>query len=167
MISSSSNPRPARKGSLKPAQITGYLAGAVGTAALFSAPQAEAAVTAITFGFGPELTHSSGYTTFSAGSYGSLYAAGVWWGTLIGAPSGQGKGTAYHNSVVSSNYGPDKNGTRLRPFIVDFECSGGPPKAPFIASIDNPTLVQRRAVQRVQFAWHFKPVFSLTSPARC
>ena len=62
---------------------------------------------------------------------------------------------------------PDQNGTRLRPFIVDFECSGGPPKAPFIASIDNSTLVQRRAVQRVQFAWHFKPVFSLTSPARC
>jgi hypothetical protein len=55
------NHRPARPGiTSQRTQITGYLAGAVGTAALLGAPQAEAAVTAVNFGFGTEYTLSDG-----------------------------------------------------------------------------------------------------------
>jgi MYXO-CTERM domain-containing protein len=70
-----SSRRAARKASLKPSHLNGYLAGAVGTAALLGAPQAEAAVTAVTFGFGTEfnLSDGSGYTAVNPG-FGALNA---------------------------------------------------------------------------------------------
>jgi hypothetical protein len=63
------NHRPARPGiTSQRTQITGYLAGAVGTAALLGAPQAEAAVVAVDFGFGATLYRDGqGSTTVGPG----------------------------------------------------------------------------------------------------
>jgi hypothetical protein len=65
------NHRPARPGitSQRP-KMAAYLAGAAGTAALLGAPQAEAAVTAVTFGFGPTLEKADGpgFLLFSVNS---------------------------------------------------------------------------------------------------
>ena len=99
MTASSPDPRPARKGSLKPAQITGYLAGAVGTAAIFGAPQAEAAVTAVSFGFGSVLNTSSGYQDFSVngGAFGTMSARGTINAIALGR-DGAGIGSVYHRS---------------------------------------------------------------------
>ncbi len=69
--------RPARPGiTLLRPQMAGYLAGAVGTAALLGAPQAEAAVTAVTFGFGPQYTVADGFNDF--------WTVGPGFGTLLG-----------------------------------------------------------------------------------
>jgi len=68
--------RPARPGiTPQRSQITGYLAGAVGTAALLGAPQAEAAVTAVNFGFGTEYTLSDGiFNHWTVGpGFGTIY----------------------------------------------------------------------------------------------
>jgi hypothetical protein len=67
--------RPARPGlTSQRSQITGYLAGAVGTAALIGAPQAEAAVTAVNFGFGTEYTLSDGNAAWTVGpGFGTVF----------------------------------------------------------------------------------------------
>jgi hypothetical protein len=51
--------------SVHPAPLATYLAGAVGSTLLLAAPQAEAAVTAVDFGFGPVLSAASGYTNYT------------------------------------------------------------------------------------------------------
>ena len=57
--------------------ITGYLAGAAGFTAVLAAPQADAAVTAVTFGFGPELSATDGIALTSVGpGFGTLAAQG-------------------------------------------------------------------------------------------
>ena len=50
--------------SLQPMPLAAYLTGAVGSTFLISAPQAEAAVTSVTFGFGSVLNSSYGYSQF-------------------------------------------------------------------------------------------------------
>lgn len=57
--------------------MAGYLAGAAGTAALLGAPQAEAAVTAVTFSFGTELNVADGpgHNFVNGGSFGTIYSA--------------------------------------------------------------------------------------------
>ena len=74
MSTSSSLPSPSRNGSLKPSQqLTGYLAGAAGFTAALAAPQADAAVTAVTFGFGPTYTESDGSSNrWTVGSFGGV-----------------------------------------------------------------------------------------------
>jgi hypothetical protein len=80
------NHRPARPGiTPQRSQITGYLAGAVGTAALLGTPQAEAAVTAVTFGFGTTYNTSSGYNS----------------GWTVGPGFGSIRGSANTGGVVS------------------------------------------------------------------
>jgi len=76
MKTTSSTLRQARKGSFKPHQLTGYLAGAAGTAALLGAPQAEAAVIPVTINFG-----SSG-TVLTPGTND------FWWFGQAGTPNG-------------------------------------------------------------------------------
>jgi MYXO-CTERM domain-containing protein len=44
--------------------MVGYLVGAVGTAVILATPQAEAAVTAVTFGFGSQYTAADGTNTY-------------------------------------------------------------------------------------------------------
>jgi hypothetical protein len=99
--------RPARKEYLKPAQLTCYLAGAVGVAAMLGAPQAEAAVTAVTFGFGPQWTPGDGNSSTWAVSPGfgtmGVQAAGSFF--LLGITGYGGYGTVYHNSYLSSTHG--------------------------------------------------------------
>ncbi len=63
--------RPVRPGFTFPRpHMAGYLAGAVSTAAIIGASQAEAAVTAVTFGFGPTLEKADGpgFLLFSVNS---------------------------------------------------------------------------------------------------
>jgi hypothetical protein len=109
MIPSSSNPRPARKESLKPAQLTGYLAGAFGTAALLGAPQAEAAVTAVTFGFGSVLNTATGYSQqflvngVSGGTFGTMYAGGTNSNIRLGR-DGSSEGSVYHTFNSGASY---------------------------------------------------------------
>lgn len=78
MFMSSPCTRQASKGFLKTTQLTGYLAGAVGTAAVLAAPQVEAAVTAVTFGFGPQFNVSDGLGFFlsavNGGTFGNMAA---------------------------------------------------------------------------------------------
>ena len=99
------NLHPARNGSLKPNQITGYLAGAVGTAALLGVPQAEAAVTAVTFGFGSEYTSTDGTNnTWSVNpgqgtliGYANASATHLW----LGYNPASRYGSVYHNGSFS------------------------------------------------------------------
>lgn len=65
-----------RPASLQPLPLAVYLTGAVGSTFLVSAPQAEAAVTSITFGFGSVLSANSGllFTSTSTNpSFGNMY----------------------------------------------------------------------------------------------
>lgn len=57
-----------------PASLVAYLAGAVGGTFLLGAPQADAAVTAVTFGFGSvlDITDGSSYTTPTTPSFGTI-----------------------------------------------------------------------------------------------
>jgi MYXO-CTERM domain-containing protein len=91
----------ARKGSLKPAQITSYLAGAVGTVALIGAPQAEAAVTAVTFGFGTDYNISDGSNNWSVGSFGFLQGTANSIRLALGGSDGQ----VYENQSYDVNNG--------------------------------------------------------------
>jgi MYXO-CTERM domain-containing protein len=59
--------------------LAAYLTGAVGSSFLVSAPQAEAAVTAVTFGFGSVLSTNSGYynqNTSTTPNLGTIFAEG-------------------------------------------------------------------------------------------
>jgi MYXO-CTERM domain-containing protein len=76
MNSIPSNPR---IGTHSSSELTTYLAGAIGTAALMGAPQAEAAVTSVTFGFGSVLRASDNiisYNTSTTPNYGTFQAIG-------------------------------------------------------------------------------------------
>jgi hypothetical protein len=67
------------KSSLQPLPLAAYLTGAVGSTFLISAPQAEAAVTSVTFGFGSVLSASdnfTNYTTPTSPNYGTIFARG-------------------------------------------------------------------------------------------
>ena len=127
MTTSASNPRSARKGYLKPAQITGYLAGAVGTAALLGAPQAEAAVTAVTFGFGSVLNTATGYSQqflvngVSGGAFGTMYAGGTNSNIRLGR-DGSSQGSVYHAYNSAARY-PKSQG--LPTFFADTVTIGG------------------------------------------
>jgi hypothetical protein len=80
-------------------KMAAYLAGAAGTAAMLGAPQAEAAVTAVSFGFGPTLTTSDGVDQNSAvvgGSFGNIAWGGYSSQSYVGW-SGGGGGKFYHN----------------------------------------------------------------------
>lgn len=64
------------KSSLQPLPLAAYLTGAVGSTFLISAPQAEAAVTSITFGFGSVLDPSDGLrftNTSTTPNFGNMY----------------------------------------------------------------------------------------------
>lgn len=65
--------------SLQPLPLAVYLTGAVGSTFLASAPQAEAAVTSVTFGFGSVLRASdyySNFTTSTTPNLGTIWARG-------------------------------------------------------------------------------------------
>lgn len=86
--------------------LAAYLTGAVGSTFLISAPQAEAAVTSVTFGFGSVLDSSDGFNTSpTTPDRGILFGMGN--GTLIGVghPVDSQVGRAYHNAVVGPYYG--------------------------------------------------------------
>ncbi|OYW70534.1 MAG: hypothetical protein B7Z37_30395, partial [Verrucomicrobia bacterium 12-59-8] len=57
-----------------PVPLATYLAGAVGSTLFLAAPQAEAAVTAVTFGFGSvlDITDGSSYTTSITPNFGTI-----------------------------------------------------------------------------------------------
>ena len=105
---------PARQGSLKPSQLTCYLAGAVGTAALLGAPQVEAAVTAVTFGFGPQLTVADGYDSWATSPFfGTLFGNAQPTSLALGTFTGD-VGAVYHTSSYNSYAGTARffaNGT--------------------------------------------------------
>lgn len=112
-----SSRRPARKASLEASPLNGYLAGAAGTAALLGAPQAEAAVTAVTFGFGTEFnTLDGGYRDFSVGSFGNLFGNAYNGSFFLGDPyegsflyrSASGLPAFFSNSTIIGGGG---NGT--------------------------------------------------------
>jgi len=64
----SSSKRP--KFSAQRTPLAAYLSGAIGTTALFAVPQAEAAVTAVTFGFGSVLDSTAGSNYFAVTQVG-------------------------------------------------------------------------------------------------
>jgi MYXO-CTERM domain-containing protein len=86
--------------SLTQPHMAAYLTGAVGTAAMLSAPQAEAAVTAVNFGFGPTYTAADGTNTWTVGpGFGTIY--GLRSGTQFRLGFGyfdQYQGQVYHNA---------------------------------------------------------------------
>ena len=92
-----------RKHTVKAPQITSYLAGAVGTAALLSAPQAEAAVTAVTFGFGSELTAADGRNNASTVGPGFGYLRS--YGATRYLSLGGNSGGVYENSSFLTTHG--------------------------------------------------------------
>ena len=87
--------------------LAAYLTGAVGSTFLISAPQAEAAVTSVTFGFGSVLDSSDGFNTSpTAPDLGILVGAGSPVSERIivgyGYPT---TGRAYHNASRDPNNG--------------------------------------------------------------
>jgi hypothetical protein len=101
-----SSRRPARQASLKPSHLNRYLAGAAGTAALLGAPQAEAALTAVTFGFGPSynLSDTNGNINWAVngGTFG--YLRGNLNGNYLSL-GGDNVGAVYHNGHFGSSSG--------------------------------------------------------------
>jgi hypothetical protein len=106
-----------RPASLQPLPLAVYLTGAVGSTFLVSAPQAEAAVTAVTFGFGSVLSASDNFyntTTSTTPNLGTFFARGETrpamdtfppfdvpsYDVLLGA--GGSFGSFYHQSNISS-----------------------------------------------------------------
>ena len=102
--------RPARPGitTVPQPKMAAYLAGAVGTAALLGAPQAEAAVTAVTFGFGSQfdLSDGTGSYRWTVGSLGYLKAYASGSSLSLGYhPLSSVGGMVYHNAAGGSNSG--------------------------------------------------------------
>jgi len=98
-----------RPASLQTLPLAVYLTGAVGSTFLVSAPQAEAAVTSVTFGFGSVLENTDSIGIFpTTPNLGGLFAAGVPLGgvtaILVGnIPSYYSR--LYHNGEGDSSYG--------------------------------------------------------------
>jgi MYXO-CTERM domain-containing protein len=79
----------------------------VGTAALIGAPQAEAAVTAVTFGFGTEFNAADGsnlYWTVGPG-FGTLGGSASTGNLRLGLHPGTGLGSVYHNAAYGFSTG--------------------------------------------------------------
>ncbi len=111
-----------RSVSRHPMPLAAYLTGAVGSSFLVSAPQAEAAVTSVTFGFGSVLSASSGFysqTTSITPNLGTIFARGrtnppiygygsPLYDVLLGVSSlgafyHQGSGTTYGKATFLNN----------------------------------------------------------------
>ena len=93
--------------SLQPLPLAAYLTGAVGSTFLISAPQAEAAVTSVTFGFGSVLDSSDGINYFpTTPDLGPLFVVGTQDGIAVGHPIAQVIGRAYHSGNHSGNPSP-------------------------------------------------------------
>jgi hypothetical protein len=109
MKSKSVSTRPA---SLQPLPLAVYLTGAVGSTFLVSAPQAEAAVTSVTFGFGSVL-NTADYTGIRATTpfLGGMYTTSkftndnphISFGYVLGSIFP--RGGAYHQAEISSFQG--------------------------------------------------------------
>jgi MYXO-CTERM domain-containing protein len=114
----------ARSVSLRPARLTTYLTGAVGSSFLIAAPQAEAAITSITFGFGSVLNLNSNLLQSETPilplieNFGSMYVdAGTYHNgafteefITLGLDALQNKGSFYFENLVEPNafYGKAK-----------------------------------------------------------
>ena len=108
MKSKSVSTRPA---SLQPQPLAAYLAGAVGSTFLVSAPQAEAAVTSVTFDFGSVLSDGvlgtdfrDSYTTPSLGGLFAVGHSNIGLGNA-GASAYDFVSGSYHNAEFDSYYG--------------------------------------------------------------
>jgi MYXO-CTERM domain-containing protein len=89
-----------RPASLQPLPLAAYLTGAVGSTFLVSAPQAEAAVTAVTFGFGSVLdTTDGGNFGQTTPNFGFLLGVAYPFAVMLGDNSNGGK--VYHNGAHS------------------------------------------------------------------
>ena len=95
--------------SLQRPQMAGYVAGAVGTAAMLCAPQSEAAVTAVTFGFGSVLDQGTGSSdtpvTGGGVSFGTLFAEGYAGNVSLGHYVSAGLGAVYNNNYYTGFFG--------------------------------------------------------------
>jgi MYXO-CTERM domain-containing protein len=107
--------------SIRPVRLATYLTGAVGSSFLIGAPQAEAAVTSITFGFGSVLNLNSnlaGVDTPTTPSFGSMYVYANIYNDgsttfpflFLGDDSTKGKGSFYFQNLLEpdSFYGSAK-----------------------------------------------------------
>jgi MYXO-CTERM domain-containing protein len=93
-----------RPASLQPLPLAAYLTGAVGSTFLVSAPQAEAAVTAVTFGFGSVLdTTDGGNFGQTTPNFGYLLGSAYPYAVMLGNVSNYGK--VYHNGAYRGNMG--------------------------------------------------------------
>lgn len=96
--------------------LTAYLAGAAGFTAALAAPQADAAVTAVTFGFGPTFTAAdSVYDDFwSVGGFGMLAGFSDGISVYLGANPTGNRGSVYQTDSYLATQGLAKffpNGT--------------------------------------------------------
>jgi MYXO-CTERM domain-containing protein len=95
--------------SLLARKLAGYLAGAAGTAAVLAAPQSDAAVVAVEFGFGPVLSASDGnyFQPVDGASYNYGYILGAASATFLylGAPGYLLGGAAYQNKSFDATTG--------------------------------------------------------------
>ena len=89
-----------------PMPLAAYLTGAVGSTFLVSAPQAEAAVTSVTFGFGSVLDSSDGlnYSSATTPYIGYLFGTGYLQRISVGFAFPT-QGQAYHNASRNLDYG--------------------------------------------------------------
>ncbi|MBN8420155.1 MAG: PEP-CTERM sorting domain-containing protein [Verrucomicrobia bacterium] len=114
------------------ASLAAYVTGVVGGTLLFSAPQAEAAVTAVSFGFGSvlDITDGSSYTTPTTPNFGTIprwvsYSSGFMdmpgQHTFRVGESFSQYGHLYQQEVVASG----SFGTGLVSFLADGAVVGG------------------------------------------
>lgn len=101
MTQSSPNTRLIRRGVSKPSSWTGYLVAAISSATILAAPLAQAAVTAVSFGFGSDFNISDGSNYWSVGSFGVIE------GTVnsIRVQLGGGTGQVFQNQSFDVNNG--------------------------------------------------------------
>lgn len=92
--------------------LSGYLTGAVGTITVLASSEAQAAVTAVDFGFGSTLsTATSTYgssdfwsvTGAGAQNFGNMYARGNTNSIMLGRDGGSFAGAVYHQSIVGTH----------------------------------------------------------------
>ncbi len=98
--------RPLRLGI--PAQqprIAAYLTGALSTAAMLAAPQAEAAVTAVSFEFGPVFENGDGGQEFTVGGFGNLQGYAGPSHVRLGGASTETYGTVYRAASSITDFG--------------------------------------------------------------
>jgi MYXO-CTERM domain-containing protein len=87
-----------RPASLQPLPLAAYLTGAVGSTFLVSAPQAEAAVTSVTFGFGSVFNSADGGQFQTTPNHGSLYGSGGPTFVILGDYTAAYIGSVYHQA---------------------------------------------------------------------